>query len=255
MPFQEASHGELPKEARGLQFGRPRIVPHSRKPAAPVAQAACASRARRRQASGRSGPPVLAILIAGMRALMLLAIGAVTFAGGCGGDDPGMPADAAAGVDAPRAEDAAAMDGAAACPRPVVQCEAVGPMCPPGEYPEADPCPGGYCPARCWTGACLPCGTECVADDDCALVGRHGCCGPAGDCGGGCFWAVPATALAEACYFPAGCPIPGPPAGCATACTTDPLCEACPHCGPTSTRCEGGTCESVWSCEPNCLCD
>lgn len=137
------------------------------------------------------------------------------------------------------------------------QCNTIGPECPAGHYPEADPCNGGYCPERCWTGSCAPCGNECLSDDDCALVGRHGCCGPAGDCAGGCFWAAPKTVLAEdACSFEAVCPIPDPPPGCPTECTDDPKCLACPHCGPSLARCEGGVCVSAWpGCEPSCFCD
>ncbi len=162
--------------------------------------------------------------------------------------------------------DAVAEDGAdrgtteqpaAACPPPRVFCAAAAPQCPTGTYPEAEPCPGGSCTGRCWTGLCAPCGSECETDADCALVGRHGCCGPAGDCNLGCFWAAPASVLAsDPCAFPASCPVPEPPTGCPTSCTEDPRCLACPHCAPQAARCEGGLCESAWpACEPGCGCD
>jgi hypothetical protein len=158
-----------------------------------------------------------------------------------------QPADTASKPDIPKQ-----------CPVAQVYCKMMQPDCPEGTTPEPDPCPGGHCPARCWTGKCVPCGTECQSDSDCELVGRHGCCGPAGDCAKGCFWAEPKTVrAADNCYFAATCPIPStPPAGCPTQCTPDPKCKACPHCGPNAARCEGGLCVSAWTaCEPNCMCD
>jgi hypothetical protein len=166
-----------------------------------------------------------------------------------GGGDP------EAGVGDP---DAGGPDGAvASCPVPVVFCNEIPPSCPPGSYPEADPCPHGWCANRCWTGSCATCGTECAGDADCALVGRHGCCGMAGDCFDGCFWAMPVSVLAEdSCYFEADCPVPTSPPSCPADCVDDPRCLACPHCGPSLARCEGGACVSAWpSCEPTCMCD
>lgn len=151
--------------------------------------------------------------------------------------------------------------GPSTCPLPQVYCEMAIPQCPAGQVPEADPCPGGHCDGRCWTGTCVPCGTECQSDSDCLLVGRHGCCGPAGDCAKGCFWAAPASTLtSDPCTFQAVCPIPSPPPeGCPTDCVPNPSleqCKACPHCGPGLARCEGGLCVSAWpSCEPDCMCD
>lgn len=147
----------------------------------------------------------------------------------------------------------------ATCPAPTknVSCKMATPECAPGHYPEVDPCLGGHCPTRCWTGKCLPCGSECEDDSDCTLVGRHGCCGMAGDCAQGCFWAAPKDVLSsDPCSFVAECPVPDPPAGCPTECTDDARCLACPHCAPDYARCEGGICISAWThCEPFCACD
>jgi hypothetical protein len=178
------------------------------------------------------------------------------FLHGCGGDLAPSPV---------RAAEHAANETASAaslptppCPRPTVFCDVAPPQCAPGEVPEAQPCPMGHCPGRCWTGRCVACGTLCTGDDDCELVGRHGCCGDAGDCAEGCFWAeARSVAAADPCYFAAVCPIPeAAPAGCPTECTPDARCRACPHCGPSAARCEAGHCVSAWTrCEPDCLCD
>jgi len=146
----------------------------------------------------------------------------------------------------------------AACHPAPVACDAPPPICGPDTVPEVDPCPHGQCPGRCWTGRCVPCASECVSDDDCALVGRHGCCGDAGDCENGCFWAEPSGRLAsDPCYFEAVCPIPTEvPEGCPQKCQESPHCGECPHCGPEVARCEAGVCRSAWpSCEPGCVCD
>lgn len=149
----------------------------------------------------------------------------------------------------------ATASGTGDCPAPPVQCNMPSPACPAGTFAAADPCPNGYCPKRCWTGECLPCAGECKVDSDCALVGKHGCCGAAGDCAKGCFWAASASQLSEPCYFAGVCPVPPAPPGCALDCQDDPACFACPHCGPNLARCEGGSCVSAWtSCEPSCAC-
>ena len=142
------------------------------------------------------------------------------------------------------------------CPDPVVHCDEPPPACEFGTYAEADSCDSGSCVGRCWTGACLPCGDECRVDKTCILVGRQGCCGPSGDCQG-CTWAAPAAVLGDECFFEQPtCPLPDPPSGCATTCTDDPLCGACPHCSPQAARCEGGYCVPTWpACEPECTCD
>jgi hypothetical protein len=185
-----------------------------------------------------------------LRFLLLILV----FAAGCPADSPGGLPDGAL-------PDGATPDGTtpdaapAACPGPKVFCDRPPPACPAGSAPVAEPCPNGHCPGRCYTGACAPCASECQRDSDCRLVGRHGCCGPAGDCAMGCFWAAPAAVLSDPCYFAAGCPVPRPPAGCPMACTMDPRCVACPHCSPHAARCEGGRCVSAWTrCEPNCFC-
>src|SRR5262249_40725956 len=99
------------------------------------------------------------------------------------------------------------------------------------------------------------CGTQCARNEDCVLVGRHGCCGPALDCDRGCFFAVPVSAMQDSCYFPAVCPVPPAPPGCAMSCMPDPLCLDCPPSPPQATRCEGGFCVSAWTgCEPICVC-
>lgn len=173
------------------------------------------------------------------------------------GKRPGISV-ADATLDAGGGETDAGVDGAVlSCPAPVVFCNELPPSCPQGSFPEADPCPMGSCANRCWTGNCMVCEIDCVRDTDCALVGRHGCCGNAGDCARGCSWAMPAGVLAgDPCYFETQCPVPTPPQGCPIDCTDDPRCLACPHCGPSLARCEGGACVSAWpGCEPTCMCD
>jgi hypothetical protein len=186
----------------------------------------------------------------------IAAASALLWLHGCGGDVTSSPAFAA--TQASDETPAARSPLPPPCPRAPVLCDAAPPECDPGEVPEAEPCPLGHCPGRCWTGRCVTCGTHCQSDDECQLVGRHGCCGDAGDCAEGCFWAEPRSVLAaDTCYFEALCPIPETVApGCPTACTPDPRCRACPHCGPHSARCEAGWCVSAWTrCEPDCLCD
>lgn len=164
----------------------------------------------------------------------------------------------ASDTDAPTTPTAPTSEPIASCAPATVSCKSARPVCPPGEVAEADPCEYGNCPDRCWTGRCVPCASECLGDADCALVGRHGCCGDAGDCENGCFFAEPRRRLeADACYFDATCPIPSQvPEGCPTACEDSPRCKDCPHCGPELARCEAGICVSAWpSCEPNCVCD
>jgi hypothetical protein len=139
-----------------------------------------------------------------------------------------------------------------------VSCTTPPPICDSEMVPEAEPCAHGDCPDRCWTGRCVPCSSECHSDTDCVLVGRHGCCGDAGDCDNGCFWAAPQRRLeGDPCFFEASCPIPSEvPDGCPIECGDDALCNDCPHCAPELARCEAGVCVSAWpSCEPGCVCD
>ena len=141
------------------------------------------------------------------------------------------------------------------CPSPRVFCDAPPPDCSAGTFPEAEPCGGGNCPRRCWTGRCLPCITECDRDADCVLVGRFGCC----PVGGGdlCRWGTPRSYIEkDPCAFEGGEPMPNdPPKGCPAECLGDPVCGECAHCSPDSVRCEGGQCVGVFSyCEPSCAC-
>jgi hypothetical protein len=151
-----------------------------------------------------------------------------------------------------------ALATSAACTPAPVACDTPPPICEPDTVPEVEACLHGQCPGRCWTGRCVPCASECVSDDDCVLVGRHGCCGDAGDCENGCFWAASrARSASDPCYFEAVCPIPTEvPEGCPDKCEKSSHCGDCPHCKPEIARCEAGACTSAWpSCEPNCVCD
>lgn len=149
-----------------------------------------------------------------------------------------------------------AADGPLACPAPKVFCSDPAPSCPSGTFPEAQTCFGGYCPDRCWTGACETCAGDCQKDSDCVIAHRHGCCDLSLK---SCRVVIPRSALeSDPCYFltsKTSTGFPQPPAGCAEQCTADPLCWPCWHCPPPTTRCEGGTCVGAWpDCEPDCGC-
>jgi hypothetical protein len=113
----------------------------------------------------------------------IAAISALLWLHGCGSDFAPSPVRAAT----PSSDEAPAAGSSLSplCSPAPVLCDAAPPECEPGEIPEAEPCPMGHCPDRCWTGRCVTCGTHCQSDDECQLVGRHGCCGDAGDCAEG----------------------------------------------------------------------
>lgn len=158
-----------------------------------------------------------------------------------------------------------------------VTCDEPPPSCPARTYPAVagsrELCAGvklAKLPPmdlrQCWTGECLACEDECVADSDCVSAVRHGCCWLPPDDGlwDSRFhdfkwrWVVPRKQLAsEACLYDPANPPEVPPPGCPAQCQVNrsgPEVSACGpprfmHCGD-AVRCIGGRCVGV----PPCLC-
>lgn len=117
-----------------------------------------------------------------------------------------------------------------ACALPEVFCDAPPPACPWGSVAEASDYAHGGDANRCWTGRCLPCGQDCVIDDDCRLITQQS---------GGFSWSCTVVAAVPT----ATCDDSG--LDCTDVEWTTCVCE-------TFARCEGGACVTAHPCEPDC---